>query len=391
MLGLCLYTVSVVTVRVPLGDVGVVLGALGVVAQGRSMRFPAPVALLAAFVAWAWITAFFSDFSTIALDQTIDRVKLLVIFIVAVNALRTEKQIRYYLWLYLLCFMLSPARGALGGYALGNTVFGRAVWNYNYSNPNDLAAYSMLAIGIALSLATSLQERKYLRFVGWLSAVVLMLIIFLTQSRGVMLGAAIAFGPAMLMTLRKRPAALIYGCIFAAGVLYFVPQSALDRFADMKYLTSTETIAKADEEGSAANRYDIAVAAWEMTLARPISGSGLGTYMPTMARDYPTLGQKDTHNTYLNLSAELGFPGLILWCAMIGTVLRMAYRTRKLATEAGIAMGGAWIEMALVGLLIAGLFGSYAATSYLYLYLALVWCRGAILKGQADARFAKMR
>jgi len=355
------------------------------------MRFPVPVALLAAFCAWAWITAFFSDFSTIALDQTIDQIKLLVIFIVAVNALRTEKQIRYYLWLYLLCFMLSPGRGALQGYGLGNTVFGRAVWSYNYSNPNDLAAYSLLAIGIALTMASSLQEQRYLRLLGWLSVIVLTLIIFLTQSRGVMLGAAIALGPATLMILRKHPAALIYGCIAAAGVLYFVPQSALDRFADMKYLTSTETIARADEEGSAANRYDIAVAAWEMTLARPISGSGLGTYRPTMARDHPALGYKDTHNTYLNLSAELGFPGLILWCAMIVTVLRMAYRTRKLATQAGIAAGSAWIEMSLVGLLIAGLFGSYSATSYLYLYLGLVWCRGAILKGEADARLAKIR
>src|SRR5688500_11716272 len=113
--------------------------------------------------------------------------------------------------------------------------------------------------------------------------------------------------------------------------------------------------------------------------------------MATMARDYPALGQKDTHNTYLNLSAERGFPGLILWCAMIFSVLRMAYRARKLATQAGAAAGSAWIEMALIGFLIAGLFGSYAATSYLYLYLALVWGRGAILEGQADARLAKIR
>jgi len=38
----------------------------------------------------------------------------------------------------------------------------------------------------------------------------------------------------------------------------------------------------------------------------------------------------------------------------------MAYRDKKLATQAGIAAGSAWIEMSLVGLLIAGLFGSYS-------------------------------
>lgn len=385
MLGLCLYTVSVVTSRIPLADVGVLIGTLGVLAQGRSIRFPAPVVVFAVFIVWAGISAALSDSSALALAGWIVGLKLLVILFVSLNALRTEKQIRYYLWLYLLCFMLSPGRGALQGYAMDNTVFGRAIWNYMYSNPNDMAAYSMLAMGIALTLATSMRERKLYRLFAWASMILLVLIIFLTQSRGAMLAAVIAFGPPLLATFRKHRAALVYGCIAAAAVLYFVPQSAWDRFAHMRFLTSTETIAQADPEGSAENRYAIAIAAWEMTLSRPFLGSGPGTSVPTMARDHPELGAKGAHNTYLELSAELGFPGLILWCAMLISVFAMAVRGRRRAAAAGIAQESAWIEIAVIGFLVAGLFGSYAALGYLYLSLALIWCRGAVLAERARA------
>jgi putative inorganic carbon (HCO3(-)) transporter len=346
------------------------------------------VALFTVFVAWAGISASLSNSSALALSGWVVGLKLLVILFVALNALRTEKQIRYYLWLYLLCFMLSPGRGALQGYATENTVFGRAIWNYMYANPNDLAAYCMLAMGIALTLATSMQERKLYRMFAWASMILLVLIIFLTQSRGAMLAAVIAFGPLLLATFRKHRAALVYACVAAALVLYFVPQSAWDRFAHMRFLTSTETIAQADPEGSAENRYEIAIAAWDMTLSRPFVGSGPGTYIPTMGHDHPELGAKSAHNTYLELSAELGFPGLILWCAMVISVFTMAVRGRKTAAAAGIAQETAWIECAVLGFLIAGFFGSYAALGYLYLSLGLVWCRGAVLAEKARARAA---
>ena len=56
MIGLCIFTVCVVTGRIPLADVGVAVGALGLVTQRGRLRFPGPAWLFAIFVLWAWAT-----------------------------------------------------------------------------------------------------------------------------------------------------------------------------------------------------------------------------------------------------------------------------------------------------------------------------------------------
>ena len=378
LFGLCLFTISVVTVRVPLADVGMLIGAAGLLLQRDKFRFPAPAAVLAVFILWAYATIAFSNYPTMALHFSNERLKLLVIFVVAVNALRTEAQIRFYIWFYLACFVLSPGRGSIQGYIGGNTIWGRLMWNYNYNNPNDMAALTLLATGFALAVATSLREKPIARKTAWGFVLMFTIIIALTQSRGAVLGAALGFGPALFRTFLKKGSTVFYAVATVAVLIVFVPDSAWQRFGDMKNLTNSATLAEADPEGSAENRLEIKKAAIQLFLERPITGSGVGTYSKTMGHEFPVLGPKDTHDTYLNLAAELGLPGLLLWCTMTYMVLARARRSRLAAAAANPPVTQIWIERAAVSFLVCGFFGTYSGITYIYLYFGVLWALGTL-------------
>ncbi len=144
-------------------------------------------------------------------------------------------------------------------------------------------------------------------------------------------------------------------------------------------LTSTSTIADADAEGSAAERFEIQKVGWQIFVDHPVFGIGLGAYPLANAMYAPNIGKKDTHNTYLNLAAEVGLPGLILWLACFGSVIRFAYRSRKLAPPGVLATQQGWIERALLAYLVASTVGSYSKLTFPYLMLTVLWCSATLL------------
>jgi len=120
--------------------------------------------------------------------------------------------------------------------------------------------------------------------------------------------------------------------------------------------------------------------AWRIFTDNPVFGVGLGVYPKANASYAPNLGARDTHNTYLNLAAEVGLPGLLLWLACFGTVLRYAYRRRRLAAPGVLATQQVWIERSLLGYFVAAIFGTYSTLSFPYLMLAVLWSSAAMLE-----------
>ncbi len=357
LLGLCVFTFAVVTYRLPIGQVGIAIAAVGLVLQRAKGRIPFPLWLYGAFVLWAFLASLVSPHAEIALDKVLEQLKLLAIMLIIVNALQTEGQLRFYLLFFLGCFVLFPVRGTFLG---GDTVLGRAVWNYIYSNPNDLAALCLIALGIALGLMFSKPSRTLVRLGGGISAILLLVVILLTQSRGAFIGLLAGLGPAIIGLGLKRPGRLFLSAgILALVISLAIPASVWERLSGVEKLTSTSTIAQADPEGSAEQRLEVQKVAWQIFLDHPVFGVGLGAYPEANAAYAPNLGRKDTHDTYLNVAAELGLPGLVLWCGLFASVLRYAYRSRQLAAPGALATQQGWIERGLLAYLVAGLFGNF--------------------------------
>jgi O-antigen ligase len=379
--GLVMFTFFLVTARwAEFTEIGIVIAMLGLLARPQNFKFPAPAGWALAFLLWALVTSFFAMSPEAAHEELLARFKSLVIFVVVINTLRTPRQLRFYIFLVLVAFMIYPGRGSLTNYVTGNTLVGRAIWNKIYSNPNDLGAMALLVTGLALAVATVKTERRRVRWAVGLCVPVLVAIMLLTQSRGVFIGLIVGFAPVLLAQIRKRPSFVLPVILAVVATSVLVPAAVWHRLGGISKLTSTETVAEADPEGSAAQRLEISKVAWRIFTDHPLTGIGIGCYADANDRYAPELGKRDAHNTYLSLAAELGLPGLLLWLGLITSVLLQVrrYRRRGVAVDAG-PIQIVWIERAVVGFLVAGVFGTYSGITMLYLILGTLWAGAQFL------------
>jgi O-antigen ligase len=374
---LLLFTFVVVSERGTLAWLFICITLLGIFARSRGIRFPAPLVWAAAFTAWSLLTAITAIDPSLAFTDALETIKSALILFAVINLLRTEAQLRVYLLLVLFAFMIYPVRGSLLNYAHGYTWFGRALWNHMYQNPNYLAGVGLLVLGIALSLATipGDKERPLVRRGAWVCIGFILTVVFLTQSRAAFIGLVVGTGiPAARILMRQRSGARV---LFIMAVLIvgaaLVPNKVWHRYAGLEKLTSTETLIQADADGSAAQRYQIQKVALHVLLDHPLLGVGLGCYPEANALYAPELGARDAHNTYFNLAAEVGFPGLILWFGFVFSVMRFARRCRLSKEAVPLAIQSVWIERGVVGFLVAGLFGTFAHLTHLYLIFGVLW------------------
>jgi putative inorganic carbon (HCO3(-)) transporter len=384
---LCLaaFTAIVVAERGSLAWVLIALTLTGLVLRSRALRFPAPLWWSSAFLGWALLGSFAAMSTQLVHEALLERLKTTLIFLAVVNVLQTKQQLRVYLLIVLAAFMVYPVRGSLLNYLHGYTLFGRAIWNQMYQNPNYLAGAALLVIGVALSFVTAKAETRVVRVGTSVCAAALVLVVLLTQSRGAFLGLVAGLGLPAAQRMLKRWSTVLYALVLVVIGANLVPQTVWHRLGGISKLTSTATVAQADLEGSAAQRLEIQKVAWRVFADHPILGVGLGCYPVANARYSPGLGSRDTHNTYLNIAAEVGIPGLVLWLGMVVSVLRYAKRYRASAAAAGLSMQTVWTERALLGFLIAGLFSTFSRITILYLVLGALWCAARISEDASSA------
>jgi O-antigen ligase len=393
--GLTIFTFFFVTSRWPelFTEFGIYLALLGLVLRPQGLGFPRPLRWAVVFFLWALVTALFAIAPETAWPVLIERLKALVIFFVVVNVLRTPQQLRFYVLLILVAFAIYPARGTLINYVTGNTLFGRALWNKIYSNPNDLGALTLLMLGSALAIATVKTQDVRVRRAAAAFVPVVLLIILLTQSRGVFLGLLVGFGPPLLAKLRKRSSGTKSVLAVLAVVAVLVPATSWHRLESITNLTQTigETHKSPSStpgdtplylqvaKDSARDRFEILKTGLQIAATHPVLGVGIGGYREANARYAPLLGAHDAHNTYVSLAAEMGFPGLLLWLGLVGSVLAQVRRQRAYLEAGDRMIQILWIERAVIGFLVAGFFASYAGLTMFYLFLGILWAASNVL------------
>jgi probable O-glycosylation ligase (exosortase A-associated) len=387
--GFLVYLFAMITFVLP-GNVGMVMALLALPFQRDRLRLPALLWIFGAYLAWSAVGQMRSAYPELVAERLVDYGKLWLIALVAVNALRTRAQIRFFLVFALVSFALFPARGAIINYLGGYTVWGRALWNHIYANPNDLAALTLLQLaGASALLATD--RARWIRLGALASVLVLSVLVLMTQSRGALI-ALVVFAGLALASQRRRPGALLLMGAVVAAAAVFAPAGVWQRASGLVHLTSTETLAEADEEGSARQRFVIWTVAASIIRDQPVTGVGLGAYPEAHERyaasegvAWVAGGKRDTHSTFLNVAAETGYPGLLLFLGMLGAVVYAAERARRAVRRVDRAAADRiWLlEAGLMAYLAAGVFGSFAHLSHLYLFLALLTVVALEARGRA--------
>jgi probable O-glycosylation ligase (exosortase A-associated) len=398
-IGLLGFVFAITTYRFPIGDVSMVCAAVGLLTQRERFRLPPILIGLALFVLWCVIGYSITREPQLVFPKLQLIGKILVIGIVAVNALRTRPQIRFFIVFWLACFAFYPVRGALFNYYIYHeTVFGRAIWNYIFANPNDLAAYCILLLSLALGLL-ALERRGPVKMGAIAGLAVIPFLILLTKSRGAFLGFA-AFLLIVNFGQRRRMRALGVTILVAVIVISVAPKDVLNRVQNLEKVQGTENLQDADEEGSALQRYEIWKVARTIIRDYPITGVGIGAY-PSMHAFYarraefdPTArGRRDTHSLYLNLTAETGFVGLLLFLTSYWGTLFWVNSVRKRVKPLLPATSQALyvFQAGTIGFFVAAIFGSMAHVSFLIIQVTTTWALADVANREFDALTAKKR
>lgn len=381
--GFLVYVFVVTTFQLNVADWAIGIAAVGLLVQREPLRFPPLLLWFAVYIAWGFIGYTQSDYGPTVFKRLEDMAKLWVIVLVAVNALRTRAQLRFFLLFFLAAYAFYPVRGAYFNYYLyGQKPGGRAVWKFTYDNPNDLATLSILALSICAGVIYTERE-KIIRTLSLVGVGMLTLLVFMTQSRG----AIIALSVFAIFALRNSKRAqrartfVIFGAV-AAVLAMFAPSSVWDRLKGLENVTNTENLREVDEEGSAEQRFEIWRVARKIIRTNPISGVGLGAYknaheVYAMDSEFKRTarGNRDTHSTLLNVAAESGFVGLMIFVGMFATLAWRAEKVRRRARTVlpDTAQQLTYLMLGLLAYFLAGLFGSYGHLNFTYIFAALLW------------------
>lgn len=368
-------------------DVAVIGMGLGLLVRGGNLRVPFPLLCFAALIVWGSLGLAVSEDTGRTMDALLTLAKLWIIAFCVVNVVRTAADFRFLIIAWLAVYALYPIRGALyNQYICRCTTLGRVTWNFAFGNPNDLAALTMVPLGLCAGVAT-VERVKFFRWSALIGIVVLSLVILLTQSRAAILGLGAA-AILLLLTSKRKVRDVGLFAVLLGGAILFAPKKVWDRVAGLSNISVEGNMQGVDPEASAESRWAIWQIAFATIRQNPVTGIGASMMPLEHAKEssrrnlgVTMRGEKDTHSTYLRVAAEMGIPALIIYLTMWGSVFRTVRRTRK--AIAGVRPREHqmlfYLELAMIAFMVASVFGSYDSVSFTYLAICVAWLAADIL------------
>mgnify|MGYP005988193073 CR=1 FL=1 len=177
--------------------------------------------------------------------------------------------------------------GWTGTYSVGD---GRIAYLGFFKDPNDIGMFLVMNLPLVAYFFT--QSKKLGKLLSICAFIALIYGIYLTDSRGTMLGAAALIALYLLIT--KGGTKLILFCVAVGPAL------------------ATMIAARggvSSDDASASGRLDAWYEGIHMLLSHPFFGVGMGNFVEWHRRT--------AHNSYVLLSSELGFLGYCLWAGAL--------------------------------------------------------------------------
>jgi putative inorganic carbon (hco3(-)) transporter len=250
--------------------------------------------------------------------------KVILIFVLMVNTLTTPKRIEQFTWLIVLATGYIAFRAMLD-YARGINLIenGRVQGAVGgmFKNPNDMALAMVTMLPLAIFLA--LRVAPPLRRGGAAFCAFCMTgAIIVSHSRSAFLGLAAMALVFSTFLVRRRPGLMFALVLTGALAMPLVPASYWHRIASI-------TDESKDDTGSREARSIVMREAYAAFLANPVTGVGAG-----MFRDYnPEERQeawRESHNAVLQVAAELGVFGVIVFGFLLVRGFYAPIQTRRL-------------------------------------------------------------
>jgi hypothetical protein len=297
-----------------------------------------------------------------AFDSFIEFLKVILIFIVMINVVRTEKRLKM-LWILVLIAACILSINATNDYRLGRlelqgTRIKGAIGGL-FDNPNDLALHLVTVLPIAFALFFS--SRNPLTKVLYLIIAALTVGgIVVTFSRSGFL-ALLAAGAVLLWKLVRSSRWLI-ALVVPALIVSFI------LFAPGGYRTRLSTTG--DESTMA--RFDDLKRSLFITARHPLLGVGMDNYI------LYSNANKASHNAYTQVASEMGVAAAVFYILFILAPFKGLGRIEHESYQVGSARrfyyASVALQASLVGYMVASFFASVAYLWYIYYLVAYAVC-----------------
>lgn len=332
--------------------------------EGNLTAMPIEVKCVLFMTVWAFATIPLAKSPGLAWATFNDTfIKVVLIFIVMVNTLRTKARIKALIWLGIgVGLMLSwqavdlYQRGEFktDGYRVSVDFGGM------FGNPNDMSIHLVMFIPLAVALGAAAKNLA-VKLVFFASAIIMTAGSFVTQSRGAFLG-MIAVAAVLVWKLGRRQrikTAIIAG---AAGLvtILLAPGNYGLRILSI-------FIPSLDPVGSSDQRTELLIRSIVVTLRNPL-GIGIGNFEIVGTHN---LG---THNAFTQVSSELGW---LAFAAYLVLLLSPVSKLSKMESELFAKDDNGWlyylsigVQASIAGYFVSSFFSSVAYNWYAYYPIA---------------------
>jgi len=230
---------------------------------------------------------------------------------------------------------------------------------------NEIAMTSVIAFGLLLGLPVS----GIGKIIKWAAGITLVYAIFMSASRGSYLGVSFVL---MLYTYfrygNRTTLALMAVLMFAAGIYLFGPPRVHHTINSLIHIQHDYNLTARTGR----------IAIWKRGI-RIIQNNPLGVGM----RNFPiaeghlvqdVIGERwmDAHNALIEITAELGILGGIVFLVLLKRAMQAANRLRKQSEMEDISKIGLSAVLAFFGYIVTAAFLSEAYAVILYIQLALI-------------------
>ena len=250
--------------------------------------------------------------------------KVVLVFILMVNSVRSVVALRWFTWLILCAMGYVAARGVFD-FATGQNLIKGERLHGSISglmgNPNDLAMNMVTFLPLAAMIAI-VRGRPVPRMFAALIGCMMAATILFTKSRAGLLGLA-AIMVVLFFEARKFRRGI--GVAAVVGTLVALP------FMPTWFWTRLGSIAneEQDESGSRQARKDLMWEGWQTFLDHPFTGVGAGQFKNYNPPDRLE-PWRETHNVTLQVAAELGIFGLLAFLFLIYQAIAALAWTRRM-------------------------------------------------------------
>jgi hypothetical protein len=326
-----------------------------------------------AFVGWAALTLVWAPSTGSGLTALLQYVLILLLLPIGYKAVRRRRDLAVVLVAIVLGAIVAAGVSIVQPPDPSVVESTRATGTIG--DPNELAAAVLAGLAIAIGFLLARGFPTLLRLAGLVAVPLCALGMFLSVSRGGLVALSVMFAVGTITAGRWRLAmTAILIAFVAGGVLYFT---------ELAPLPAREHVVT---NNGGTGRSELWTVGLRIVRAHPVGGVGVGNFTQASPRYVLEPGllehthlifaaqPKVAHNAYLQVLAEMGAPGLLLFLAIIAACLRCALRAARIAAERRDVTLEAFaraVFLALVGMLTAEFFISQMHSKLLWGLLAL--------------------